>query len=102
MQLRREVCTPDAGFAAQKAPENIWQLCSARTHWGALRSPRSHSHKKGEGKGWEREGKGGNRRGKVTGIEEGQGRRGGNRREGRRKGKGQGKRREKGSVPVKF
>jgi len=33
------VCTPDAGFSAQKAAENVWRPGSTQTHWGSLSAP---------------------------------------------------------------
>jgi len=33
------VCTPDAGFSAQKAAENVWRPGSTQTQWGSLSAP---------------------------------------------------------------
>jgi len=42
----------DAGFSAQKAPENVWRPGSARTRWGSLSAPPDPlAAKKGEGAG---------------------------------------------------
>jgi len=50
----------DAGFSAQKAPENVWRPGSARTRWGSLSAPPNPlAAKKGKGRarGW-RKGRG--------------------------------------------
>ena len=62
-QLDQHNSSPDAGFSARKAPENVWRPGSDRTRWGSLSAPPDPlAAKRGRGKG--KEGKG--RKGKGT------------------------------------
>ena len=74
-QLDRDNSSPDAGFSARKAPENVWRPGSARTRWGSLSAPPDPLAAKkgrGRGKGKGKEGKRKVREGKeMEGKEEG-------------------------------
>jgi len=78
-QLDQENSSPDAGFSARKASENVWRPGSARTRWGSLSAPSdSLAAKRGptsKGKGWEGSGRGGDGRG-MEGEGKGKGREG--------------------------
>ena len=74
LQLDQDNSSPDAGFSARKAPENVWRPGSARTRWGSFSAPPDPLAAKGGlllrgggGKGVGGEGKGKGREGKGRG-----------------------------------